>query len=176
MLTMRKSNDDQINAALAGLNHEVDIVTVDNPLALVRDENLKREAIRTLRDDTLAALHARQAIDDAMFYAGRLLQKCYDNSQIGSVCAIDPSKEAVDGGRFPEPLSERQIKASSELASIRKQFKWEEWHMLDGIVCQGKTIQNYGMSLGMTTGREFDWVSRQFKQYLNKLAKICHFA
>ena len=171
---MRKTSDDQINATLASISHEVDIIPVDNPLATIRGE--KSEAIRTLRDDTLALLHSRKAIDDAMFFAGRLWQSYYDCSQLGAVCAIDPTKEAVDGGRFPEPLSERQLRASDELAALKRGFQWEEWHMLEGILGHGRTIQQYGMSLGMTTAREFDGVSQRFKGYLNKLAKLCRFA
>ena len=57
-----------------------------------------------LRDDLLGRLHDRKQIDEAQFQAGRRFQADWGAQR--RACAIDPSKEAVDGGLVPDPIDE----------------------------------------------------------------------
>jgi hypothetical protein len=68
-------------------------------------------AMRSLRDDPLASRHAHRQIDDHQFEAGCLYQRDVEVSEQG-LRAIDPTREKVDGGLPPEPLSDVQQDAS----------------------------------------------------------------
>lgn len=179
-----QSNDDQINAALAGLNHEVDIVTVDNPLATIR--GIKSDAIRSLRKDPLAALHARGQLGErdrfgndtgeARYHAGRLWQRYYEQLEIGGSRAIDPTKEAVDGGRFPEPDLDKREKASKALRLANQKLGYQGKVILQMVLGEHKTIQEMSMGLGLTSKREFEYMGQRFRECLETLAKLWGFA
>jgi hypothetical protein len=67
--------------------------------------------MRSVRDDPLGSLHAHRQIDDHQYEAGRRYERDVEVSEQG-LRAIDPTKERVDGGLPPEPLSEAQQDAS----------------------------------------------------------------
>ena len=87
-----------------------------------------------------------------------------------------PTREAVDGGRFPEPITDRQIAAFRELEKANIALGWDGKQLIDAILGKRKSFQEYGMSLGMTTAREFDFISRDFRKYLDTLAKLWGYA
>jgi hypothetical protein len=89
------------------INSKVAEAIVDDPL----EAGAKLKVLRSVRDDPLADMHSRRQIDDAMLAAGREWQRYHEDTQIGGISAIDTTKEAVDGGRIPEPITDRQIKA-----------------------------------------------------------------
>lgn len=97
----------------AGCAPELSTLIVDDPY----EHGAKLEAARNIRNDPLARLHSHHQIDDAQFYAGRAYQRDWEVAERGAR-AIDPTKEAVDGGRIPEPLTDEQIKARKRLVEI----------------------------------------------------------
>ena len=60
----------------------------------------KLTVLRQTRGDPLGRLHAHSQIDDAQYHAGRRYQGDRERADRGAR-AIDPTKEAVDGGRLP---------------------------------------------------------------------------
>lgn len=92
-------------------------VMVENPLGYF---GAKIEVLRSTRDDPLAALLARYEIDQAQYEAGRLYEKYAEQAEIGNVKAMDPAKEAVDGGFIPEPITDRQIAAVRQLSEAAR--------------------------------------------------------
>lgn len=76
--------------------------------------------VRSISTDPLAWMHSHHWIDDVCYVAGREWQRTFDRSTIGSIRSIDTTKEAVSGGRFPEAISGGQIRAMSDLRSIKK--------------------------------------------------------
>lgn len=94
-------------------NAQVVAVEVDNPYALEPGEKIV--AFRSLRDDPLERLHSRGQIDDAQRDAGKAYRKDLELAEIGGARAIDPTKEAVDGGRLPEMYSAARSKATGRL-------------------------------------------------------------
>lgn len=103
----RMASDLPINARVAP-------AVVDDPYG---QNGEKSRVVRSLRDDVLGHLHARKEIDDAQFQAGRKYERFAEQSQIGSVKAMDTTKEPVDGGGgIVEPISDRQIAAVRELS------------------------------------------------------------
>ena len=89
----RRSTDLVRNASVA-------IVEVDDPYAI--EPGGKITVLRSLRDDPLARMSAAKQIDSAQFEAGRAWQADYEEAEVGGASAIDPTKEAVDGGKPPE--------------------------------------------------------------------------
>jgi hypothetical protein len=62
----------------------------------------------SLRDDPLGKLYARRQIDEAQYRVGLMLTEFFELAEIGSVQAVDSSKEPVDGrGAFVETITER---------------------------------------------------------------------
>jgi hypothetical protein len=63
----------------------------------------------SLRDDPLGKLYARRQIDDAQYRVGLMLTEFFELAEIGSIQAVDPSKEPVDGrGALVETTTESQ--------------------------------------------------------------------
>ena len=73
----------------------------------------------SLRDDPLGKLYARRQIDDAQYRVGLMLTEFFELAEIGSVQAVDPAKEPVDGrGAYVEPISDRQRRAVRQLMRV----------------------------------------------------------
>src|SRR5246127_3102550 len=94
-------------------NAQVAPIEVDDPL----EPGAKLIVMRSIRNDPLAGLHSRGFIDDAQYWGGRAFQRDFETAERGPR-AIDPSKEAVDGGLMPEPITEGQWKAASQLKVV----------------------------------------------------------
>lgn len=92
------------------INSVVSIAIVDDPLE--RGASLK--VLRSTRDDPLAAIYSRSQIDDAQFRAGRDAERLFEAAYIGRISGIDPGRIMVDGGQFPEVITDKQIKANRE--------------------------------------------------------------
>ena len=106
----RRSYD--FNRGIAG---HMAVIEVDCPI----DAGAKLMVLRNTRNDPLAGMHARRFIDEAQYQAGRAFQNDFETAERGPR-AIDPGKEAVDGGRLPEPITEAQQKAVQRLAEIHR--------------------------------------------------------
>jgi hypothetical protein len=102
-------------ASEVGRQSQVAPIVVDDPMGL--DPGDKIAVMRNLRDDPLARLHSRKSIDEAQYQAGRAFQADWEAASRGPQ-AIDPGKEAVDGGRPPEAITEPQRRAVARLAQI----------------------------------------------------------
>lgn len=104
-------------------NAKVTPVEVDDPY----EEGGKIIVMRSTRDDPLSEMLARGQITECDFAAGRHWQRAFEDSEIGSVRGIDPTKEAVDGGRMCDPISERRDSAGRELKAARDRLKASNW-------------------------------------------------
>ena len=155
-----------------GYHRQAEVVeaVVDDPLGTIPGEKIK--VTRSVRDDPLAGMLARDQIDQAMYEAGRQWQKYAEWSEIGSISAIDPTKEAVDGGRPREILGDRQLFAFEALRDAKNALGWEGDRLIVGILNQRRSIQEYGMSIGFTTEREFNYIGRRLRECLDTLAKL----
>src|SRR5882724_12293132 len=89
-------------------NAEVAAVEVDNPLALEPGEKIV--TLRSIRNDPLARLHSHRQIDEVQYQSGRAFQNDWEKAERGPR-AVDPTREYVDGGRTPEPITEGQRRA-----------------------------------------------------------------
>jgi hypothetical protein len=161
----RQSRDLPINSRVAE-------AVVDDPLEL----GAKLKVLRSVRDDPLAAMHSRGQIDTAMFAAGREWQLHHENTQIGSIGAIDTTKEAVDGGRIPEPITDRQIKAIRKLGEADRELGPFGSALTRSVLGTRLSIAEVAIQHKYTTAREHNYLSHRFRECLDTLAKLWGYA
>lgn len=155
------------------INAQVSIAIVTDPFS---DCGEKISVLRSTRDDPLSGLFARQQIDEAQLAAGRKWQELYEGSEVGSIRAIDPTKEAVDGGRIPEPITDRQIKALRKLDEAHKWLGNDSYGIVFTVLGHRMMLKDAAEKHNFTTAREVDYFSRRFKDGLEELAKLWGFA
>lgn len=139
--------------------------------------------MRQTRGDPLAAMHNKKLIDEAQYHGGRAYQHDFETAERGPQ-AIDPSKEYVDGGKPPEPISEAQRKAVIRLAGADRRmalvhgivglglvraFLIDGWTMDQ--ICSNRTVPNTNIAV-----REKLYIGRRIRECLNELAVIYGFA
>lgn len=143
-------------------------MVVDDPY----EQGAKVSTLRQLRADPLARLHSHRQIDDAQFAAGRAYQNDREIAERGAK-AIDPTKEAVDGGLQPEALTDRQIKARKRLIKIERDLGRRLMTVLDAILIDGKTVEQFTQSKVQSVLKLHGGL---FRVALNELATIYCFS
>ncbi|MCK1459215.1 hypothetical protein IVB34_12705 [Bradyrhizobium sp. 2] len=141
---------------------------VDDPY----EQGGKLSTLRQLRNDPLARLHSHRQIDDAQFHAGRAYQNDREVAERGAQ-AIDPSKEAVDGGKAPEALTDRQIKARKRLIKIERDLGRRLMSVLEDVLIEGRTIEQVSQSKAQSVLKLHGGL---FRVALNELATIYCFS
>ena len=81
--------------------------------------------------------------------------------------AIDPSKEAVDGGRFPEPLTEPQIASRKRLVEAQRELGRRLTRVLEAVVIHGMTMEQIAQSESQSL---IKMQGNLFRTALNELA------
>lgn len=152
---------------VAGHVAELSTIDVDDPL----EYGAKLTATRNIRNDPLARLHSHHQIDDAQFYAGRAYQRDWETAERGAQ-AIDPTKEAVDGGRIPEPLSDAQGKARIRLVEIEGILGRTMQRVIHAVLIEGMSMEIMALQLfgrhGETAAKYY---GRMFRDALDELAR-----
>jgi hypothetical protein len=116
-------------------------IEVDDPY----EAGEKIVVLRQLRCDPLARLHSHRQIDEAQYLAGRSYQRDWEIAERGAR-AIDPTKEAVDGGMIPEPLTDRQAAARERLISARAHLGRRLAIVVDAVLLGGQTMEQIAQS------------------------------
>lgn len=145
---------------------DLDLIEVDDPY----EPGKKLHATRSTRNDPLARLHSHHQIDQAQFMAGRAYQRDWELAERGAQ-AIDPTKEAVDGGRMPEPLSDSQGKARMRLVEIervlgRTMHKVAHSVLVDGMSMEVMALRVFGRHGELAS----KYYGRMFRDALDVLA------
>lgn len=148
-------------------NAMVSPIEVDDPLEM----GSKLIVMRSIRNDPLAGLHARQFIDDAQYHGGRRFQADFEAAERGPR-AIDPSKEAVDGGLMPEPITEAQQRAALKLAEVYQVLGLNGSSLTENVLIHGLTIEQVCVARGASSDLERKYLGRRFRECLDCLAKI----
>jgi hypothetical protein len=133
------------------------------------DRSDKIEVKRQLRCDPLARLHAHHQIDEAQYHAGRYYQRDWETAERGPR-AIDPTKEAVDGGRMPEPLTDRQVKASKRLVALEPKLGVTLLPLIQTVLIGKLSIDSYSTAQGRTGARWANYYGKMFRDGLDVLA------
>jgi hypothetical protein len=125
----------------------------------------------SLRDDALGALYARRQIDEAQYRAGMMLLGWFDLAEVGSVQAIDPGKEAVDGrGQYVEPITDRMIDAGRKLAHVRNVLGQVGYDLCRTIIGEGATIETVAARAGNASKHAKEFWGKRFRECLQTLA------
>jgi hypothetical protein len=126
---------------------------------------------RAMRDDPLAAMHAKAWIDDVQYQAGRKWQEAHVRSEIGVVKAIDPTREAVDGGRVREPINQMVSKAMRDMVRATKALKDGD-RLVRKVLGEGKTIVRAADEFGIGTKWGREQLGKKFRDCLDILAVV----
>lgn len=132
-------------------------------------------AVRSTRDDPLAWLHSRSFIDEAQYHGGRAFQADFEQAERGPR-AIDPSKEAVDGGQMPEPITDGQQKAAKRLGQVYRELGADGSALAHDVLIHSKTYAQISASRGLDGERWEKYFGMRFQEVLNTLATVYGFA
>lgn len=168
-------------------NGDIAVVTIDDAFALAplasftlndRQEivPVKRDqvtAITSLRNDPLAKMLVRETIDRECYDAGRRWQFIYERAEVGSVSSIDPAKEAVDGGRIREVLTNRQAEAMAAMRKINAALTPSESTLLMAVLGESMFLADVARAFGWPqTWRQIQFLGAEFKKTLKKLSQV----
>lgn len=143
---------------------------VDDPL----ERGKRLEVTVTLRDDILRHLRVRGEIDEAQFQAGRLYERYAEQSQIGSVKAMDTTKEPVDGGgEFYEAVTDRQIAAVRQLSEAGRVLGRKGELLVRKILIERRKFRDIAGDGGRY---DLAYVRRHFFDCLDELAVLWNLA
>jgi hypothetical protein len=143
-------------------------IEVDDPYEM----GAKLAAIRSTRNDPLAAMHARRprTIDDAQYYAGRAYQQDFETAERGP-CAIDPGKEAVDGGRMPEAITDAQIKAVKRLVAADRDLGLDGSALIRDFLITGLNMSQIAARRALKGTRWELYFGKRIGECLDRLAR-----
>lgn len=154
-------------------NAQVGAIEVDDPMGLEPGDKIA--VLRSTRDDPLARLHDRKQIDEAQYHGGRSFQHDFETAERGPQ-AIDPSKEFVDGGRMPEPITEGQRKAVLRLNRAERKLGADGAALAHDVLIHGRTVSQVAQSRGLKGERWEKYFGLRFRECLNTLAVVYGFA
>jgi hypothetical protein len=149
-------------------NALVAVDEVDDPLALNPGDKIV--VLRSTRNDPLADMKSKNQIDQCDYVAGRHWQAAYENAEIGHVRAIDPGKEAVDGGRLPEMLTDQQRRAVVDLRNAAKALGPEGNRLVTDVLAKGWSITQAACDRGRTSERDRLYIGARFRECLRTIA------
>lgn len=148
---------------------QVVIVEVDNPYGLSRGD--KSSAFRSLRDDPIERMFHRRQIDEAQREAGIAYRRDLELAEFGGARAIDPTKEAVDGGGLiPEPFSEARSKATLRLVRAGKRMGLLQESIVRAVIAGNLFPGQVAVARGFTARRAQENYAWLFRQALDVLA------
>ena len=155
----RRAQELPINAMVAP-------VEIDDPY----EPGAKIVALQSLRDSPLNYMRARGQIDEAQYNAGKKLQEFYERAEIGGLRAIDPTREAVDGGRIAETLTESVQEAIQQVIALERVLGTEGAALARHVLCYGYGITQCAQMRGMTGQLYTKYVGIRFREVLETLA------
>lgn len=145
------------------------VVQVDDPYALERGD--KREAVRSLRDDPIERLYHRRQIDEAQREAGIAYRRDLELAEFGGARAIDPTREAVDGGgMIQDGLTDRQRKATTRLIGAGRAMGLLQESIVRAVVQGNLFPGQVAVARGFTARRVQENYAWLFRQALDALA------
>lgn len=154
-------------------NAQVVPIDVDDPMGLEPGDKIR--VLRSTRDDPLADHHARHHIDEAQYEGGRAFQRDFETAERGPR-AIDPSKEAVDGGLPPEPLTDAQTRAMAGLRRAYRELGMDGTALVHDVLVHGRTMAQVAASRGLSGRRWDEYFGMRFRECLDSLATVYGFA
>lgn len=135
-------------------------------------EGKTRVKVVALRDDPVGRMARRGQLGKlsgdggARLKAARAYQALYERTEIGGSRAIDPTREAVDGGRFSLPDTDRRLEARERLKRLDEKLGERGVGLVRLIL-----IHKFEIAALAKEPRERDHIGRSFKEHLTTLAQ-----
>ncbi len=153
------------------INSKVVSAVVEDPFPRIEGRIEYIQVTRSVRDDPLADMFSRRVIDKAHYEAGRKWQRLHDITTIGPISAIDPTKEAVDGGKPRDPITDRQMDAFKKLAEADRMLgQWGALLVRD-LLAHRLTVSQMCERHDCRTGRRANFLSLRVRECLEDLGK-----
>lgn len=130
---------------------------------------------RSTRADPLGNMKARRQIDEAQYEGGRAFQNDWERAEQGPR-AIDPSKEAVDGGRIPEPVNVGQNEALRRIGAAMKRLGAEGASIVSDVLISGLSIESLCKRRELIGRKWSDYYGLRLRECLTTLAITYGFA
>ena len=166
-----KIHDRRAGESNRGVENYLTPKEVDDPYEL----GGKIIVMRSTRDDPLADLHARHMIDEAQYQAGREFQKHFEAVESGAR-AIDFTKEAVDGGRLYEGITDARMKSSDMLTIAYEKLGLNGQIIVHEVLVHNLTRKQMAESRGLSGKAWEEYYGKRFRECLDTLALVYGFA
>jgi hypothetical protein len=166
-----RTRKDKIHDRLAAdlpINAVVAPAVVDDPLEL----GAKLKVLRSERDDPLAGLRSRGVIGEDLYAAGRRWQAYHEAATVGSVTALDPTRTVVDGGKIPEPITDRQIRAIRALAAADATLGARDQALIRDVLGDRLSMAEVARKRSWPGARGINYAGRRFRDALDTLAML----
>lgn len=111
---------------------------IDDPL----EAGIRMTAKVNVRECAIAHMVSRGRLNLSQEAAGERFRKLWEAAAIGRSRAIDPGKEAVDGGTVGDPMTDDMVKAARELDRALKSVGMIASSILISVVGEGKRIED----------------------------------
>lgn len=150
---------------------KIGLVEVDDPFALKPGQKI----IVPRNLTPLSDLHSRDKIDEAQKRAGEKFADMYERAELGGAQAIDYTREHVDGGPTPEPLSEQQQEALDWLRRVGRYpgIGKEGFEVLRAVCGFGRPVSDYAKQLGRRRGLSYGIAGRMRAEEGYALIRLC---
>lgn len=132
-------------------------------------------AARSRRDSPLDEMHSRKQIDTAQYEGGRSFQRDFEAAERGPR-AIDPAKEAVDGGLTPEPITEAQWRAANKLKDVYEALGPDGSALMHDVLIHGQSYKQIAAARGFSGQRWERYFGTTVFLHLHTLAFVYGFA
>jgi hypothetical protein len=150
-------------------NAQVTLAEIDDPYEI----GSKILAVRSLRDDVLATLRARDHIAEHQFAAGRAWQRLYEQAEIGGARSLDPRWLRVDGHKPTTTRDVRRLCAIKYLVCIGRKLGQHGTALLYDVLVAGLTLRDIaaGRRLDARSGsRDLIYLGRRLREALDTVA------
>lgn len=144
-------------------------IDVEDPMGLEPGDKIR--VLRSTRNDPLAGMHARKTIDEAQYWGGRDFQRDFEAAERGPK-AIDFTKEAVDGGATPEPITEPQRKAARRLALVYRELGPDGAALMHDVLIHSQNYRQIAASRGFKGERWEKFFGMSVHLHLHVLAFV----
>ncbi|MDX1070471.1 hypothetical protein GOL32_18135 [Sinorhizobium medicae] len=97
-------------------------------------------AMVNIRESAVTTLASRGVLDAAQVAAANRFRALFETMGGKGAGAMDYGREYVDGGRRPDPISERQMSAGRELARCRELLGARLYSLVSAVAGEGRSL------------------------------------
>jgi hypothetical protein len=169
MAATRKTAKPRSSVVLRGITVDNPYFSRAHPISATNPE--RSNAVINIRESAITTLYARGKINDAQKEVADRFRSLWETLGGKGASSIDPAREHVDGGKMPEPISERQIMAAAQLANARVELGARGFWLVSRICGEGCSLAE---ALGTKRKRDALTAADNLRACLDDLAELWH--